>query len=127
MLRVTAIPQTCEDGGWVTICNDGTNNENLPNIICQEAGYRGSIKRLNIVFFNHFLYCLGGYELSPNRTMFGASGPGTFYVNNVTCNGSVDNCDYQNTFSAECLSGNYDYVVQCYNHESKILCCCNIV
>ena len=83
LLRVTAIPQTCEDGGWVTICNDGTNNENLPNIICQEAGYRGSIKRLNIVFFNHFLYCLGGYELSPNRTMFGASGPGTFYINNV--------------------------------------------
>ena len=43
LLRVTGTPQTCVDGGWITICNDGSNNVNIPNQVCQFAGFRGAI------------------------------------------------------------------------------------
>ena len=55
--------------------------------------------------------------------MYGASGPGTFYISNVTCYGSVDDCNYEDNFSDECLSGDYDYVVQCYNYKSMLYYC----
>ena len=61
----------------------------------------------------------GGYEVTPNSTLYGSSGPGTYYINNVACYESVDNCTYTETYSEQCLSGDYDYVVECYNYKSK--------
>ena len=43
LLRVTGTPQTCYNGGWVTICNDDSNNDNLPDLVCQDSGYTGII------------------------------------------------------------------------------------
>ena len=69
-------------------------------------------------------YYTGGYSLPSNRTLYGASGPGTFYISNVTCYGSLDDCNYEDNFSEECLSGDYDYVVQCYIYRSKFCVPC---
>ena len=41
LLRVTGIPQGCSDGGWISLCNDGTIDLNAPLLLCNEFGYRG--------------------------------------------------------------------------------------
>lgn len=67
-------------------------------------------------------FSLGGYMLPSNSSLYGSSGPGTYYLNNVTCFGdTLESCDLEITFSEECLSGEYDYVVECYNYRSE--CC----
>ena len=62
-----------------------------------------------------FIINTGGYKVYSNST----SGPGTFYISNVTCIESVENCNYIENYSEECLSGEYDYAVECYNYRSK--------
>ena len=44
LLRVTGTPQTCENGGWTSICDDGSNADNLPNLICEDAGLTGTLR-----------------------------------------------------------------------------------
>ena len=39
LLRVTGIPQSCENGGYTSICTSGTVDPDIPDLICQELGY----------------------------------------------------------------------------------------
>ena len=36
LLRVSGVPQVCAGGGWNTLCNDDTNDPDLPSAICQQ-------------------------------------------------------------------------------------------
>ena len=40
LLRVTGIPQKCENGGYTSICTSGTVDPDIPDLICQELGYQ---------------------------------------------------------------------------------------
>ena len=41
-LAVVGIPQVCQyNGVWAALCNDGTNTNNSPAILCQLLGYDG--------------------------------------------------------------------------------------
>ena len=41
-LTVVGIPQVCQyNGVWAALCNDGTNTNNSPEILCQLLGYDG--------------------------------------------------------------------------------------
>ena len=54
LFRVSGVPLSCSDGGWVGICNDGTNDPDLPEIICQqEFGYK--CEPANVLF--QFVHC----------------------------------------------------------------------
>ena len=35
------IPQQCNQGAWSSICNDGTNTNNVAVIVCRFFGYTG--------------------------------------------------------------------------------------
>ena len=38
---IIGIPQQCNQGAWSSICNDGTNTNNVAELICRVAGYTG--------------------------------------------------------------------------------------
>ena len=38
---IIGIPQHCKQGGWSSICNDGTNSGNVAEVVCRLAGYIG--------------------------------------------------------------------------------------
>ena len=41
-LTVVGIPHVCQDDGvWAALCNDGTNTNNSPAILCQLLGHDG--------------------------------------------------------------------------------------
>ena len=35
------IPQQCNQGAWSSICNDGTNTNNVADLVCRVLGYTG--------------------------------------------------------------------------------------
>ena len=65
-----------------------------------------------------------GRLLPPDRALYGSSPRGTFYFNNFQCpyNAiSLDDCEANITFSDECLSGNLEYILQCFDAEGMVL------
>ena len=48
-----------------------------------------------------------------------SSPPGTFYITNITCgNNTLESCTSVDVYSDECLNGDLEYTVQCYNIRS---------
>ena len=47
-----------------------------------------------------------------------SSPPGTFYITNVTCGETLESCTSNDTYNSQCLNGDLEYVVQCYNVKS---------
>ena len=38
---IIGIPQQCNEGAWSSICNDGTNSNNIAELVCRLAGFTG--------------------------------------------------------------------------------------
>ena len=51
LIRATGIPQTCENGGWSSICTSGTVDTNIPNLICQNLSYSGMQNFISLLSF----------------------------------------------------------------------------
>ena len=67
------------------------------------------------------LYFVDGDLLHPNRTLYGRSPHGALYFNNFQCPynaTSLDDCKGNVTYSEECVSGDLEYVIQCFNVQS---------
>ena len=65
--------------------------------------------------------CIGGSLLSSNHALYGTSPPGSLYAVNITCpDEDLENCDGDIDYSKECVSGDLEYVVECYNFQSKL-------
>ena len=65
--------------------------------------------------------CIGGRQLPSNRALYGTSPPGSLYAVNVTCpHEDLENCDGDINYSEECVSGDLEYIVECYNYQSKL-------
>ena len=67
------------------------------------------------------LYFVDGDLLHSNRTLYGRSPHGTLYFNNFQCpynSTSLDDCEANATYSEECVSGDLEYVIQCFNVQS---------
>ena len=49
---IIGIPQQCNQGAWSSICNDGTNTNNLAELICRVAGFTGEsfLKRHDVMW-----------------------------------------------------------------------------
>ena len=55
------------------------------------------------------------------HTFYGRSPRGTLYFNNFQCSynsTSLDDCEGNVTYSEECVSGDLEYVIQCFNVQS---------
>ena len=64
----------------------------------------------------------GGRLLPPNRSLYGRSPPGTYYFNDFECpNEYLNDCEANITFSEECLSGDLEYILQCFDAEGMVL------
>ena len=40
---IIGIPQQCNLGAWSSICNDGTNSDNLIDLVCRLAGFTSKL------------------------------------------------------------------------------------
>ena len=40
---IIGIAQQCSLGAWSTICNDGTNTNNVADILCRSFGFEGKL------------------------------------------------------------------------------------
>ena len=65
-----------------------------------------------------------GRLLPPDRALYGRSPRDTLYFNNFQCPynaTSLNDCKANITFSEECLSGDLEYVLQCFDAEGTVL------
>ena len=40
---IIGIPLECILGAWAAVCNDGTNSDNVADVICKNAGFSGEL------------------------------------------------------------------------------------
>ena len=90
------------------------------NITCCYKQHYKIIIIIDNIFANIFslLYFIDGDLL---HTLYGRSPHGTVYFNNFQCpynSTSFDDCEGNVTYSEECVSGDLEYVIQCFNVQS---------
>ena len=84
----------------------------------------------NLFIFSNFPYFfLDGVLLSLNETSsFRPIPQGTLYVNNFVCPDEepfnyLEECNFNLTYTEECLSGSQIYAIQCFDYRGiKIIC-----
>ena len=100
---ISGIILVCVDGQYTTICNDGTSDPHSAIVLCNGLGYYGQLLYMNhfnsFTFTDSFLFiliCIGGGMFTNTNYSIYAVPDGTFYSNNVSCDGdtfSLDACD----------------------------------
>lgn len=141
LLRVSGIPQVCSGGGWITVCNDGTNDRELPTAICQQdLGLR--CKHIQVFYISFFafvmllahshtfpftsleflflLHCFvdGRLLSSEEARTHGPNSRGALYINNIVCSEVIENYNEDCNYNLTDCDGKI-YAIECFDHKGE--------